>query len=206
MSLSFHDCRVDAADLRALMDSLGRGAFPALKKLCFGGNPRITDVSIGTLAETLHGVTQTYLWSLSNVGMEDAGMEELAFLVRRGRFVQLRELLIGGNDSVTDQGIDALVGEIDVHGLPALKVLHIGSLKEVTAEGIRAIVSAVLNGSPELAKISLYTHPQVGADHSDMIRGMLQAAGREGSVKLVPPAPSLILPPEVTAALLQMLV
>jgi len=73
------------------------------------------------------------------------------------------------------------------HGLPALKVLNIGNLRAATAEGIRALVNAVLNGSPELTTISLSFHHSEGADHSDMIRAMLQAAGREGSVTVVPP-------------------
>jgi len=53
-------------------------------------------------------------------------------------------------------------------------------------------VNAVLNGSPELTTISLRFHHSEGADHSDMIKAMLQAAGRKESVTVVPPPASFL--------------
>ena len=53
-------------------------------------------------------------------------------------------------------------------------------------------MNAVLNGSPELTTISLRFHHSEGADHSDMIKAMLQAAGRKESVTVVPPPASFL--------------
>ena len=57
VSLRFHNCQVDREGLQALMNPLGRGAFPAFMNLCFCNNPGITDVGIGALAEVLYGKT-----------------------------------------------------------------------------------------------------------------------------------------------------
>jgi len=124
MSLGFRRCQFDTERLQALMKPLGRGVFPALRELNLYRNAGITDVGVEALSDALLGASHTYLWSLDlrNVGMGDAGMKDLAFLVHQGRLAQLRKLLIAGNYDVIDRGIHALAGAINDYGLSALKV------------------------------------------------------------------------------------
>jgi len=136
--LWFSDCGIDAEALRALADLLSRGAFPALKTLCFPGKSDITDVGVVALVKGLSKATQTIFTHLhlEDVGMSDEGIAGLAALIHKGRLNQLIAMHLSENSLVTDRGVITLAQAIDAHGLPILDTFKMRGIRELTAVGI----------------------------------------------------------------------
>jgi len=133
--LWFSDCGIDAEALRALADLLSRGAFPALKTLCFPGKSDITDVGVVALVKGLSKATQTIFTHLhlEDVGMSDEGIAGLAALIHKGRLNQLIAMHLSENSLVTDRGVITLAQAIDAHGLPILDTFKTRGIRELTA-------------------------------------------------------------------------
>ena len=159
LRLFFDKCLIKAEGVCTLADHLGRGAFPALKKLRLEDDPGITDVGVVGLADGLLNPTQTMLTGLdlANVGLGEVGMTALSSLVYQCRFEQLELLNFSGNGGITSQGIVALARAIETRGLPLLKEFCLFEITDghVTLLGISAIAHAVIKGCPSLTQISL---------------------------------------------------
>jgi len=186
-SLTFASCGVDVEGVRLLTDLFCRGLFPAMECLDLGGNPNISDLGIMALAEALSKSSPACLGSLvlDNVGMGDEGIAALASLVGQGRMEQLREFNIYENAALTQQGICALARAVDARGLPFLETFLINRSTEKAARGIGVIAFAVFKGCPQLKYFIL---KGLGPDNdilSEVMDGMLEAAGRAGEVWVV---------------------
>lgn len=157
MSFSFESYGVGAESMCTLADLLCRDIFPALRKLCFSGNPDITDVGVVALAIALQETTQTYLMflNLDDVGMGDGGIAALASLVAQGRLEQIAWLKFSGNNKLIDQGVITLAQAIEARGLPILRVFTMRMIFKLRAVGITAIAQALTKGCPRLVSYKL---------------------------------------------------
>lgn len=85
---------------------------------------------------------------------------------------------------MTDEGLIALAQAIDMRGLPVLQQFEMENQVEgkKTALGLSAITYALIKGSPQLKAIGIYCGEEGDAFLQPMIKGMLRAAGRPGSI------------------------
>lgn len=136
------------------------------------------------LAKALLKATQTSLEALvlDGVGMGNGGIAVLASLVDQGRMKQLKMLDISDNNALTQRGIITFARAIDARGLPMLATFSMG---EMTARGIGGIVVALIKGCPRLKEINLTGSGSDSDILSEVIDGMLEAAGRAGEVQVV---------------------
>jgi len=95
--------------------------------------------------------------------MGDEGIAALAPLVQQGRMRRLERLDISLNGDITDRGIILFAEPINMKGLPVLNSLYMAMLERLTAVGIGGIAHAIINGC-----------------YADIIKDMLQVAGRTG--------------------------
>ena len=131
--------------------------------------------------------TQTVLTSLevTNLGMGDEGLAALANLISQGRLQEVKTFdFISSNYNLTDEGILALAQAIDAGGLPMLGNFSMGEqeVEGLTVVGISAILQAVISGCPYLRIIGVTRPYRHDTDIEEMVKGMVQAVGREGQV------------------------
>ena len=187
--LKFRECDIGLEGVLAVAQLLCQDAFPSLKKLHFGPDVDIRDVGIVPLVEALLKATHTLLTSvvLDTVEMGDEGMIALAPLIDQSRMDQLTYLHLCGSACETDQGISALARAIEARGLPKLKELDLSGLnvENVAIQGIRDIAQTFIKSCPRLEKINLRgTRRGDVSIYSDLVRGVLRAAGLAKKVKV----------------------
>ena len=185
--LTFISCGFGVEGVRVLADLLSRGVFPALEYLDLERNPNISDVGVVAPAEALMKSTQTCLKTLGleNVEMGDEGISALASLASQGRLEHLKTLNISENEDLTEQGIITLARAIGVRGLPMLETFDMVKLGNMTAREIGAIAHGVFKWCPQVKETHLTESDFASDDSSEVVDGMLEAAGLAGKLKVV---------------------
>jgi hypothetical protein len=150
--------------------------------MILSGNDNITDAGVVALADALLQTTQTLLTDidLSDVGMGDEGIAALALLVQQDRMRRLECLQFCGNDDISNRGIICFAGSINMKGLPVLTSLFMSRLGRLTAVKTGAITYAAINRCPSLRTFYLEGSGPDAKKNADIIKGMMQVAGRTG--------------------------
>lgn len=187
--LWFEGCEISKVGACALAGLLARNALPALAELSFNENA-INDAGVVALAESLGKArwsSRLMYLELGGVGMGDQGMAALAKLVSQGCLWRVETLdLLSHNHNLTDQGLLPLVQAIDACGLRMLDEFKLGDLEGegVTVAGMSAVVQAVIRKCRFLKSIVLHRDQLDDTRMIEMIKGLLQTAGKEEEVHL----------------------
>jgi hypothetical protein len=124
------------------------------------------------------------------MGMGNPGLGVLASLIHQGRLKQLKYLNLCVNGAVTDLGVIGLARSIDAGGVPMLETLYLRGVESIAADratilGMSAIAHATIKGCPQLNILEILRYGPENDFFSKLVKGMLQAGGRETKVKVV---------------------